>query len=153
MRKKFLFLPALSIFCLSFLGSFQQPSECPSKDVKAKIKKDLKPYKYDSAKTTKFTLKAKPQRKEIEVPLYLTEKYKLMFTVAGMPVRPTVKIFNKDFESKNREMLFSSEDHKDKTEFEYETKKWTRKVYVNIEVPAVNDSAVTGCVFFVVGYE
>lgn len=153
MLKRKSILSLLGIFSFAILGSFGPPTECPSKDAKAKVKTMLKPYKYDSAKTTRFTFKAKSQKKEIEVPLFLTEKYKLLFTVDGMPVRPSVKIYNKDISTKNRELLFNSDDHKDKTEFEYETKKWTRKVFVDIEVPAASDSLGSGCVFFIVGYE
>jgi hypothetical protein len=154
MARRFLLLSLVCFSTLTMLGSYSPPTtECPSKDVKAKLKKQLSPYKYDSSNTTRFTFKNKAQKKEVEVPLFLTEKYKMVISVAGMPVRPLVRIYNKDHESKSRELLFSSDDHKDKTEFEYETKKWTRKVFVNIEVPAAADSVGTGCVFFVVGYE
>lgn len=153
MGSRQLFLFTLAIGMLGFFGSLAPPVECPAKDTKGKMKKLLSPFKYDSANTTRFAFKGKPLRKEVEVPLFLTEKYKILFSVEGMPVRPSVKIFNKDKDSKNRELLFNSEDHKDKTEFEYETKKWTRKVFVDIEVPALPDSLGTGCVFFMLGYE
>ena len=145
--------PILSIVIVFVLMAFQGGDVlCNSKELKEKAKLALEPYKYDSSELTRILYKAKETVKEVEVPLFIGEKYRFVFELEALPKHVEVQIYNKDKESKNRKLLFSSKDMGDKKEFQFEVSK-VRHVYVDYIVPPTEAGSYSGCAVFMVGYK
>ena len=107
--------PIVSIVIVFVLMAFQGGDVlCNSKELKEKAKLALEPYKYDSSELTRILYKAKETVKEVEVPLFIGEKYRIVFELEALPKQVEVQIYNKDKDSKNRKLLFSSKDKGDK---------------------------------------
>ncbi len=145
--------PIVSIVIVFVLMAFQTGDVlCNSKELKEKAKLALEPYKYDSSELTRILYKAKETVKEVEVPLFIGEKYRMVFELEALPKQVEVQIYNKDKESKNRKLLFSSKDMGDKKEFQFEVSK-VRHVYVDYIVPPTEAGSYSGCAVFMVGYK
>lgn len=126
---------------------------CNAKELKEKAKNALEPYKYDSSELTRIMYKKKESVKEVEVPLFIGEKYRIVFELEALPKQVEVQIYNKDKESKNRKLLFSSKSiGADKKEFQFEVSK-VRHVYVDYVVPPTEEGSYSGCAVFMVGYK
>lgn len=125
---------------------------CNSKELKEKASNTLNPYKYDSSELTRIMYKKKETIKEVEVPLFIGEKYRIVFELEALPKQVEVQIYNKDKDSKNRKLLFSSIDQGDKKEFFFEVSK-TRHIYVDYIVPPTEEGSYSGCAVFMVGYK
>lgn len=145
--------PILSIVIIFVLMAFQGGDVlCNSKELKEKAKLALEPYKYDSSELTRILYKTKESIKEVEVPLFIGEKYRIVFELEALPKQVEVQIYNKDKESKNRKLLFSSKEMGDKKEFQFEVSKM-RHVYVDYVVPPTEAGSYSGCAVFMVGYK
>ncbi len=126
---------------------------CDAKKLKEKAKEAIEPYKYDSAELTRITYKNKESVKEVEVPLFIGEKYKFAFVLEALPKSVEVQIYNKDKDSKSRKLLFSSKDGGiDRKEFQWEISKM-RHVYVDYIIPPAETGSYSGCAVFMVGYK
>ena len=126
---------------------------CNAKELKEKAKNFLDPYKYDSAELTRIIYKKKESVKEVEVPLFIGEKYKIVFELEALPKAVEVQIYNKDKDSKNRKLLFTSKDlGADKKEFSFDVSK-SRHVFVDYVVPPTDEGSYSGCAVFMVGYK
>jgi hypothetical protein len=145
--------PLLSIVIVFFLMAFQSGDVlCNAKDLKEKARTVLEPYKYDSSELTRILYKATESVKEIEVPLFIGEKYRMVFELEALPKQIEVQIYNKDKENKSRKLLFSSKSMGDKKEFLFEISK-VRHVYVDYVVPPTEAGSYSGCAVFMVGYK
>lgn len=145
--------PVFSIVIIFVLMAFQGGDVlCNSKELKEKAKLVLEPYKYDSSELTRILYKAKETVKEVEVPLFIGEKYRIVFELEALPKQVEVQIYNKDKDSKNRKLLFSSKDMGDKKEFLFEVAK-ARHIYVDYVVPPTEAGSYSGCAVFMVGYK
>jgi hypothetical protein len=145
--------PLFSVVIISMLMAFQGGDVlCNSKELKDKAKEALDPFKYDSAELTRIMYKKKESIKEVEVPLFIGEKYRIVFEMEALPKQVEVQIYNKDKDSKNRKLLFSSKEMGDKKEFHFEVSK-TRHVYVDYVVPPMEEGSYNGCAVFMVGYK
>jgi hypothetical protein len=145
--------PIVSIVIVFVLMAFQTGDVlCNSKELKEKAKLALEPYKYDSSELTRILYKAKETVKEVEVPLFIGEKYRMVFELEALPKQVEIQIYNKDKDSKNRKLLFSSKDMGDKKEFQFEISK-VRHVYVDYIVPPTEAGSYSGCAVFMVGYK
>lgn len=143
----------LSVVIIFVLMAFQGGDVlCNSKELKEKAKASLEPFKYDSAELTRITYKKKESVKEVEVPLFIGEKYRIVFEMEALPKQVEVQIYNKDKESKKRKLLFSSKDMGDKKEFLFEISK-IRHIYVDYIVPPTEEGSYNGCAVFMVGYK
>ena len=144
----------LAIGLISFQGYQQQSTVknyCNSSEARKASKKALDPYQYDAGKTNTFTFKNKIQKREIEVPLFVGEKYRFVFNTSGLPQPIDIEVYDKKEASKNRTLLFSNKDsNEDMLTFEPIKSK---KLYVNYTVPVTNDTIKKGCVVMVVGYK
>lgn len=150
---KTLFTTALSGIAILFLASFQGPL-CDQKVLKEKAKDMLDPYKYDSAELTRLQYKNKESVKEIEVPVFIGERYRLVFNTEALPKPVEVQIYNKDKDAKNRKLLFSSKDvPADQKQFTFEPASRTSHLFVDYVVPKADESSFTGCVVIMVGYK
>lgn len=145
--------PLFSIILVFVLMAFQGGDVlCNAKELKEKARNVLEPYKYDSSELTRILYKKKESIKEVEVPLFIGEKYRMVFELEALPKKVEVQIYNKDKESKNRKLLFSSKDLGDKKEFTFEVSK-VRHVYVDYVVPPTEEGSYSGCAVFMVGYK
>lgn len=147
-------LKLTTVFALLFsVFAFQGDTPCDAKALKEKAKKQLEPYTYDMSKLTHIAYKAKPWLKEIEIPLFIGEKYRLVFNTESMPKQIVISIYNRDKESKKRKLLFTTKDAAaDKKEFSFDLT-MARKAFIDYEIPAGDSTADGGCLIFMMGYK
>lgn len=147
--------PLLSVLILVGLTSIQGGDTilCNVKALKEKAENLLDPYKYDSSELTKIIYKKQESVKEVEVPLFIGEKYKVIFVTEALPKAVEIQIYNKDKESKNRKLLFSSKDAgSDKKDISFDIS-MVRHIFIDYVVPPVEIGSYSGCVVFAVGYK
>jgi hypothetical protein len=126
---------------------------CNAKELKEKAKNVLEPYKYDSSELTRILYKNKETLKEVEVPLFIGEKYRIVFELEALPKQIEVQIYNKDKDSKSRKLLFSSKElGADKNEFQFEVSKM-RHIFIDYVIPPTETGSYSGCAVFMVGYK
>ncbi len=151
MNKPIYFILTIFIFFIT-TSAFQERNECVTMDLKKELKNELKPnFKYDSAKTTHITYKSKKQTKEIEVPLYMGEKYRFLFNTAGLPKNIEISIYNKKATNSKRKLLYSLKTEEDKHIYVFEPGR-SRKMYINYTIPETSELGLSGCMVFLVGY-
>lgn len=142
------FLTIIALF-LSFTSLSE--SECNSKALKREGISKLDPYYYSSSKVSTITYDYRAQRREIEVPLFKGEKYKMVFNKKSLPKDVLIEVYDKDNSHDNRTPLYSSKDQEgDILSFE-PTK--SKKMYVNYVVPEAKGVKEKGCLVFVLGYQ
>ncbi len=141
------------IAALLALSSFQNDTMlCDARELETKASNLLDPYKYDSSELTKILYKDQESVSEIEVPLFIGEKYRFIFELEALPKHVEVQIYNKSKDVKNRKLLFSSKSMGDKTEFQCEIS-LTRTAYVDYIIPPAKEGVASGCAVFMVGYK
>ncbi|KAA3651476.1 MAG: hypothetical protein DWP98_03025 [Bacteroidetes bacterium] len=126
-------------------------TSCDSKALKKEGITSLDPFYYSSSKVSTITYDYRAQRKEIEVPLFKGEKYKMVFNKKGLPKDVIVEVYDKDKDHNGRTPIFTSEG-KDGNIISFEPEK-SKKMYVNYIVPASKGTDETGCLVFVLGYQ
>jgi hypothetical protein len=153
MKVKFLITFLLITLFITF-AAFQVVEECDATSLKAELKKELSPdYRYDSSKSTKFTFKAKEQVKEIEVPVFMGEKYRFLFNTAGLSKNITVRIYNKSVTSSKRKLLYELLPKEGQHIYTFEPEK-SRKMYIEYTIPESTEATpVSSCMVFVLGYQ
>ncbi len=145
---------SLVIACVLLVSAFQSgDAPCNQKELKDKAKKLLEPYKYDVAKVTAIVYKDKATVKEIEVPLFIGEKYRLVFNAEALPKQVVISLYNRDKESSKRKLLFSSKDAAaDKKEFSFDYS-FANKIFIQYDIPVADSAAKSGCLVFMLGYK
>lgn len=143
-----------AILLAVILFGFQQANNCDQKALKTRCKALLGPFKYDSAKMTPITMQKKQQKMEVEVPVFIGEKYRLVFNMAQAPKGVVINVYNKDKEAKKRELLFSTRDSSTTdTEFIFDAPR-LKKMFVDYDIATDSlDTKVKGCAVFMVGYK
>lgn len=144
------------LFSLSTLSFVQEEnhSACDVTHIRVKSKDALHPdYQYDASKTTYILFSTKKQFKELEIPLFIGEKYRFVFNTESLPQNVDIEVYDKKYESKSREMLFSSKDEQavDK-QYIFEPQKAMRKVFVDYHIHATEAEEAKGCLVLTVGY-
>ena len=125
---------------------------CTSSETKKKCKQLLDPYSYDASKRSSITFKNKPQMKELEIPLYIGEKYRIIFSREGLPQDVEINVYDHKIDAKHRNLLFSSKDFPaDQKEYVWEPEK-SKKMYIDYTIPPTNDTIKKGCMIMVLGY-
>ena len=145
-----LFLTLTIIF--GSTSALQTSFVCPSTDLKNELKPLLKPdFKYDSSKITKISASGDSSSIELEVPLFIGEKYKVIFNTAQLQKDVVISVYNKKAGKGARELLYSNKTEKgvQKTTYEWEPLK-SRTMYINYEIP--KGTTGEGCVVFLLGY-
>ena len=154
--KKIIFA-SFTLIVLLFLGfkSADLPSgnvaNCDQNEIKKMLAPLLKPFIADGFKTTKIMFKKQPQKKEVEIPLYFGENYRIIFLTSQLPMDIGISIYNKSATSKKRTLLFSSKDVPKAEVLKFATDR-AKDFYVEYDIPAT-DSIKSGCVSFMIGYE
>ena len=127
--------------------------ECNAADLKDELLIELRPdFKYDSSKMLEFTYGKKKLTKEIEVPLFIGEKYRFIFNTAGLPKDIEIKIYNRKHTNDKRKLLYSVEKNSNEHIYAFEPPR-ARKVYINYTVPECDEEGLAGCFSFLVGYK
>lgn len=156
MKRFFGLLIPAAVIVISLTGAaIQQAVNCDQKALKDAARAKLEPYKYDSGKVTQLRYKNKAQMKEIEVPVFIGEKYRMVFNTEAVTRNVVISVYNKDKETKNRKVLWTSKNSPAGTTlhvFEPENAKF--KFFVDYDLPAVADSsAASECIVFMLGYK
>ncbi len=133
----------------------QTTTTCDALNIKNKAKETLKPiYSYDASKTTHLVFGSKMQFKELEVPLYVGEKYRFIFSMEGLPQNVDIEVYDKKYESKDRKLLFSSkESQKVNDQYVFDPEKSYRKLYIDYHVPPAEGAEAKGCLILTLGYK
>lgn len=151
-----LIVPAMVIVVSLTSAAIQQAVTCDQKALKDAAREKLEPYKYDSGKVTQLRYKNKAQSKEIEVPVFIGEKYRMVFNTTALTKDVVINVYNKDKETKNRKVLWSSKSSAPGTTLHvYEPDNAKFKFFVDYDLPAVADSSAAAqeCVVFMLGYK
>ncbi|MFL5762918.1 MAG: hypothetical protein ACJ77K_03180 [Bacteroidia bacterium] len=153
MKKAFYISLVGMIFIFGFT-TIQTGDNCDKKTLTANCKKKLDPFKYDSQKFTKINYTKKAQNLEVEVPIFIGEKYRLVFNTSALPKGIRINVYTKDKEAKKRDAIYSNKDAKaDEKEFVFDAPR-ARKMFVDYDVPADSSGQKTsGCMIFMVGYK
>lgn len=151
-KQAFIIIGLITTFVfMSFKGGPEL--SCNSKELKERTKELLDPYKYDSSELTRIQFKNKETIKEVEVPLFIGESYRFVFNTEALPEQVEINVYNKDKESKNRKLLFSSKGSEaGQKQFTFEHTK-ARKVFINYTIPKTETPNLMGCVVFMLGYK
>lgn len=147
-------LAVLTILVLSFKQTQEPADFCKSTEAKQKCKEALKPgFQYDATKVTKVNFTTKKDFKELEVPLYIGERYRFVFNSEGNPQPVDIEVYDNKFESKKRKLLFSSRDFPaEQKQFVFEPDR-AKRVFIDYAIPPTTDSTKKGCVVFAIGYK
>ncbi len=137
---------------ITFLALAATNSEtCDTKTLKKEGIAELNPYFYSAAKVNTISYDYKVTRKEIEVPLFKGEKYKMVFNKKSLPKDVIIEIYDKDDSHESRELLFTSKDSN--TEIVTFEPIKSKKMYVNYVIPEAEGIKETGCLVFILGYQ
>jgi len=156
--KKIVYLSSIVLVAVFGFTTIQTQDNCDKKTITTNLKKKLEPFKYDSQKFTKINFTKKAQELEVEVPVFIGEKYRVVFNTSGLPKPININIYTKDKESKKREAVYTVKDLKPggETEFVFDAPR-LRKMFIDYSVPADSTASPTqklsGCVAFMVGYK
>ncbi len=154
MNKATLYLALISIFILSS-SQVEYNGDCDIRALKNELKSELKPdFKYDSSNINRFILEPQKQGTEVHVPLFSSEKYKLLFNTGGLPSDFEIQIYDKKFGEKNRKLLYSVKGSESvgKHIFSFEPTE-PKTMYIDYLLPASDEKNVTGCIVFLMGYK
>ncbi len=155
MKKTIRFFSLLAIFTIAFgaINNQVQAQNCDSKESKARAIMALTPFYYASAKISSLTYETTESVKEIEVPLFKGEKYKLVFNREDLGKMVQVEVYDKPRSESGRELLFSSAKLDKNVEiFSYEPDK-SKDLFINYIIPASDSKSEEGCMIFVLGYQ
>ncbi len=155
MKRSNLFLIPVSVMIISLTCAFIQTSDtCDTKTLKDNAKAALDPFKYDSGKVTRLYYKKKAQIKEMEVPVFVGEKYRIVFNTEGITRDVSISVYSKDKDSKNRDALYNVKATPGEKIHIFEPKGAKFKFYVDYDLPAVNDSLPPSeCMVMMLGYK
>jgi len=144
-------------------GMSQAYEHCDTKTLKDTCKQYLdRPFKYDASNTILISFQKRPQMKEIELPMFMGEEYRIIFNTYALPPGVEIHVYNKDADHDNRKELFScNSSDASKKIFIWDCPHYHSKIFVDYVIPAKHDNgsgtddspAVEGCGILVVGYK
>jgi hypothetical protein len=153
-------LTVLFSFAIAYCAMGQAYEHCDVKELKDTCKNYLdKPYVYDASNVILIQFKKKPQVKEVELPMFIGETYKLIFNTYALPPGVQIDIYPKDANHDGRKALFSCSSSDTKKVYIYNTEHWHTKLYIDYTIPAAHNNAtddspdVEGCGVVVIGYK
>ena len=152
--KKAFYISLVGLVFIFGFTTIQTADNCDKKAMTTSCKKKLEEFKYDSQKFTKISFTKKTQQLEVEVPIFIGEKYRLVFNTSGLPKGIMINVFTKDKEAKKRESVFSNKQAKAGEDLLVFDAPRARKMFVDYDVPTDSTTAkLTGCMIFMVGYK
>ncbi|MEO8762471.1 MAG: hypothetical protein ABI388_12720 [Bacteroidia bacterium] len=142
----------LTLLLISLAFKQSKEASCDPKTLKERAQKELDPFTYDMSKLTHIAYRSKSTFKEIEAPLFIGEKYRLVFNTEALPKQIIVSVYNRDKESSKRKLLFTTKGAPaDKKFFTFDIS-FARKTFIDYEIPADSTSG-GGCIVFMLGYK
>ena len=149
--KKSLYISLISLLFVYGFTTIQTADNIDKKTLTASCKKKIDPFKYDSQKFTKINFTKKTQQLEVEVPVFVGEKYRVVFNTTTLTKPITISIYTKDKEAKKREAIFTSKEGENEIVFDVPR---VRKMYIDYDVPMdTTNSNTSGFVVFMLGYK
>ncbi|MEQ8910109.1 MAG: hypothetical protein RIC95_13010 [Vicingaceae bacterium] len=149
--KKIAYLVSIIGLATLFMAATSEKESCDIKSLKKEGISNLNPFYYSSAKVSKITYDYTVRRKEIEVPLFKGEKYRMVFNKKSLPKDVVIEIYDKDKSHSSRTPLFSSA-KQDGNILSFEPEK-SKRHYVNYVIPKAEGTEDEGCIVFVLGYQ
>jgi hypothetical protein len=154
MKKSLQLFASLAIFIALTAASGQKVTNtCVNKEAKLKAIDSLNSFFYASSKITNIDYTYRTSVKELQVPLFKGEKYRMVFNRQDLPKNVEVEIYDKSWKEDNRNLLYSSKEIDQKTDILTFEPKRSKDLYINYIVPPAEGSKETGCIVFVLGYE
>ncbi len=154
--KKALILSFIGLLFSSAFTPIQTNDNVDKNALSASCRKKLEPYKYDSQKYTRINFTGKKQLLEVEIPVFVGEKYRVVFNTSAMPENHPIgiNIYSKAKDSGNRQPVFTNDNIPEgTTELVFDAPR-LRKMYIEYDVPAVSeDQSASGYIIFMVGYK
>ncbi len=128
---------------------------CDVEDAKAKLKKELVPYRYTNMSVQRFFFRRYNQKKSISFPLMFDTKHRFVFNTENLPQDIKIKAYSDNEFVKKRQELMSASSEDGQFTFEPDPK--ITSVYFEFLIPASisedTRSIPKGCVVIMVGYE
>ncbi len=147
-------MPHIALICLVFAFGFttiQQPDNVDKKALTTSCKKKIDPFKYDSQKFTKINFTKKSQQLEVEVPVFIGEKYRLVFNTSSLSKPIKISVYTKDKETAKREAIFTAKEGENEIVFDVPR---VRKMFIDYDVPMdTTNTNASGFVVFMIGYK
>ena len=154
MKKSLQLFASLAIFiALTAATSQTTTNTCVNKEAKLKAIDSLKTFFYASSKITNIDYTYRTSVKEVQVPLFKGEKYKMVFNRQDLPKNVEVEIYDKSWKEEGRKLLYSSKDIDPNTEILSFEPKRSKDLFINYIAPPAEGSKETGCIVFVLGYQ
>ncbi len=155
MKKALQFIAVLALFTAITAAGERSSSTatCVNKDAKLKAIDSLKTFFYASSKITSIDYTYRTSVKEVEVPLFKGEKYRMVFNRQDLPKNVEVEIYDKSWKENGRTLLYSSKDQDPSTTILSFEPKRAKNLFINYKVPPAEGSKETGCIVFVLGYQ
>ena len=146
--------PAFILILLLANFAFQEgDTSCNAEALTEKVQKQLKPYIYDMSKLTHIGYKEKAWLKELEVPLFIGEKYRLIFNTEALTNQIVISVYNRAKDSKKRKLLYTTKGApSNKREFTFDYA-MARQAFIDYEIPAGDSTISGGCLVFMLGYK
>lgn len=110
----------------------------------------LKPFRYSGQNAIHVALKSEPQVKEIVLPAFSGEKYRIIINTTDMPKGTEVDIYDVDVRHKKRQSLYTT---KSNGISNFDTDSKSGKIYIEYTIPAASSTVYSGCAAIVIGYE
>jgi len=153
--KKIVFISLMAGLVVTYgFTTTQTMDSCDKKTLTASCKKKLDEFKYDSQKFSKINFQERDQKLEVEVPVFLGEKYRMVFNTSYLPKNVVINVYTKSKEAKKREPIFTTKDAPEGTkEFVFDAPH-IRNMFIDYDVPIdASNAKLSGCVVFMVGYK
>lgn len=153
--KKNLVINIIAVIAVSGLSFAYKVDICNIIELHKATVSTLEPFNYSGQQMKKITLTQNPITLEIEVPLSLFGKYRMVFNTSGMPIKLPIEVYNKAHNAKNRNLLWSNERNAESEKMlVYDPPERTRSMFVDIDVPADSlNKKTNGCIYMVLGYK
>jgi len=152
--RKIIYISALVGLIVSYgFTAIQTADNCDKKALSEACKKKLEDYKYDSQKYSKINFTDRNVQMEVELPVFIGEKYRLIFNTSSLPKPILITVYSKSKESTKRVPLYTTKDAAaGTTEFVFDAPR-VRNMYIDYDVPKEDKDKLSGCVIFMVGYK
>ena len=134
--------------------TIQSADNCDKKTLSESCKKKLEDFKYDSQKFSKINFTDRAVQMEVELPVFIGEKYRVIFNTSALPKPITISVYTKNKENKKRVAIYTTKDAAaGTTEFVFDAPR-VRNMYIDYDVPLLDSKdKLSGCVVFMVGYK
>ena len=153
-------LTVLFSFAIAYCAMGQAYEHCDVKELKDTCKNYLdRPFRYDASNVILIQFKKKPQVKEVELPMFLGETYRLIFNTYALPPGVQIDVYNKNQDHTDRKAMFSCNSSDTKKIYLYTPEHFHTKLYIDYTIPASHDKSaddspdIMGCGVVVVGYK